>query len=76
VRIATISLSSSFDAIPATHQFILSESGDLEEAARKLFHAMRLADTMDIDLIIADKFPESGLGKAINDRLKRASTPG
>ncbi|WP_205410066.1 L-threonylcarbamoyladenylate synthase [Flavihumibacter solisilvae] len=74
-RIATISLSRTFNAIPATHQFILAEDGNLEEAARKLFHAMRLADTMDIDLIIADKFPDSGLGKAINDRLRRASTP-
>ena len=72
-RIATISLSKSFPSVPSTHQFILSGEGNLEEAARRLFHAMRLADAMDIDLIIAEKFPDSGLGRAINDRLKRAS---
>jgi L-threonylcarbamoyladenylate synthase len=28
---------------------------------------------MDLDLILAEPFPEMGLGRAINDRLKRAS---
>jgi L-threonylcarbamoyladenylate synthase len=73
-RIATISLNNDFAAIPAAYQFRLSPTGDLQEAARRLFSAMHLADEMDIDLIIADKFPEYGLGMAINDRLKRAST--
>ena len=36
--------------------------------------AMRQADDMDIDLIIADRFPDEGLGIAINDRLSRAAT--
>jgi L-threonylcarbamoyladenylate synthase len=73
-RIASISLNTSYQELPDTHQFLLSPDGNLEEAARKLFAAMRLADSMDIDLIIADKFPDEGIGKAINDRLNRAST--
>ncbi|ULQ57212.1 threonylcarbamoyl-AMP synthase [Flavihumibacter rivuli] len=74
-RLATISFREEAKGIPATHQFILSPSGSLEEAAKRLFAAMRMADSMDIDLIIAERFPEQGLGKAINDRLNRASTP-
>lgn len=51
----------------------LSPSGDLSEAARHLFHYLRLLDAIDIELIIAQKLPDAGLGAAINDRLKRAS---
>lgn len=72
-RVASITLETEIPGIPATNQFVLSPQGNLEEAARRLFGALRLADEMDIDLIIADLFPEIGLGRAINDRLKRAS---
>lgn len=51
----------------------LSPSGDIDEAARNLFHYMRLLDGMNPDVIIARRLPESGLGKAVNDRLYRAS---
>ncbi|MFL5752364.1 MAG: L-threonylcarbamoyladenylate synthase [Bacteroidia bacterium] len=52
---------------------ILSPSGNLEEAAYRLFAAMRELDGSDIDLIIAEVFPDDFLGRAINDRLRRAS---
>lgn len=51
----------------------LSPSGDVNEAARNLFAAMRGLDASDVDVIIAEVFPEQGLGKAINDRLRRAA---
>jgi L-threonylcarbamoyladenylate synthase len=51
----------------------LSHTGDTDEAAMNLFHYMRLLDSLDFDVIIALKLPETGLGAAINDRLKRAS---
>lgn len=54
---------------------VLSKSGDLHEAARNLFGFMRLLDESDCDLIIAESVPDRGLGKAINDRLNRASSP-
>ncbi|MBZ5856647.1 L-threonylcarbamoyladenylate synthase [Flavihumibacter profundi] len=73
-RIASISLYQHFTALPDAYQFQLSPSGDLNEAARKLFSAMRMADEMDIDLIVVERFPEKGLGRAINDRLRRASS--
>jgi L-threonylcarbamoyladenylate synthase len=54
-------------------QVVLSESGDLREAAQHLFAAMRQLDASDVDLILAAPMPEQGLGRAINDRLRRAS---
>jgi L-threonylcarbamoyladenylate synthase len=73
-RIASISLNREFSELPPVYQFQLSPTGNLEEAASRLFSAMRQADEMDIDLIVADRFPEKGLGLAINDRLKRAAS--
>ncbi len=52
---------------------VLSPTGDLREAASNLFAAMRRLDALDLDAIIADRFPTHGLGLAINDRLARAS---
>ncbi|HTL80274.1 MAG TPA: L-threonylcarbamoyladenylate synthase [Bacteroidia bacterium] len=52
---------------------VLSANGDLKEAARNLFTAMRKLDESGADVILAEKFPDHGLGVAINDRLERAS---
>lgn len=52
---------------------ILSENENLEEAAARLYAALHQLDELDLDLIIAEKFPEYGLGQTINDRLFRAS---
>ncbi len=54
-------------------QFILSPSGQLNEAAQNLFSALRMLDKMPINLILAEPVPDVGLGKAINDRLRRAA---
>lgn len=55
------------------HQFILAPFGKAEEAAQNLFTGLRLLDKMPIDFILAELVPEIGLGRAINDRLKRAA---
>ena len=62
------------EGIDERNQILLSPQGSLNEAARNLFAAMRKYDASDVDLILAIKFPEIGLGRAINDRLKRASS--
>jgi L-threonylcarbamoyladenylate synthase len=54
-------------------QIILSQNGNLKEAAANLFAAMRSLDVMNIEFILAELAPDNDLGKAINDRLKRAS---
>ena len=52
---------------------VLSEQGDLAEAARHLFAVLREMDNSECSVIVAEEFPEEGLGRAINDRLRRAS---
>lgn len=52
---------------------VLSEKGDLAEAACNLFAAMRRLDSKGLDVIVATAVPDHGLGRAINDRLTRAS---
>jgi L-threonylcarbamoyladenylate synthase len=52
---------------------ILSPTKDLKEAAHNLFAAIRDLDASDAEIIIAEKFPDNFLGRAINDRLQRAS---
>lgn len=55
----------------------LSESGDLVEAAARLFHLLREADALagPGGAIAFAPVPETGLGRAINDRLRRAAAP-
>ena len=55
------------------HCLVLSPEGDLREAAHHLFGYLRLLDTMPIEAIWAEKLPDHDLGRAINDRLLRAS---
>jgi len=55
-------------------EFNLSVSGNINEAAINLFAMLRLMDEGDFDLIVAELLPEEGLGRAINDRLRRAET--
>ena len=49
-------------------------SGRLAEAAVRLFAVMRTMDEKeDIDQIVAEELPETGLGRAMMDRLRRAA---
>jgi L-threonylcarbamoyladenylate synthase len=52
---------------------VLSERGEPREAAARLFAAMRSLDARGVRQIVAEWAPEHGLGRAINDRLKRAA---
>jgi L-threonylcarbamoyladenylate synthase len=51
----------------------LSSRQDLREAAANLFRYLRELDQMSLDLLVAEKLPDEGLGAAINDRLCRAA---
>jgi len=68
-----LSFSTHFPALPSDREFVLSPSQDLQEAAQRLFMGMRLLDESDAAVILAEFVPEIGLGRAINDRLKRAA---
>lgn len=52
----------------------LSVEQSLTEAATNLFGFLRELDGQGLDLIVAEKLPDEGLGTAINDRLSRAAT--
>ena len=57
--------------IPATVN--LSATGDMVEATSKLYAFMHDLDKSEYDLILVDPIPNTGVGMALNDRLKRAS---
>ena len=52
----------------------LSANGDLNEAAANLFAMLRELDAAGADCIAVMPIPETGLGEAINDRLRRAAS--
>ena len=54
--------------------FSLSPAGDLAEAAARLFDTLRRADARGRPIAVAP-IPRTGLGAAINDRLRRAAAP-
>lgn len=52
---------------------VLSSKGNLLEAAAHLFEALHQLDQLGLEAIYAEPVPEKGLGRAIMDRLRRAS---
>ena len=55
--------------------FTLSETGDLMEAAARLFDLLHLADASTKSRIAVAPIPDEGIGAAIRDRLSRAAAP-
>lgn len=54
-------------------QRILSKTGNYSEAAANFFSFLRELDQSDVEIILAEFLPNESLGRAINDKLKRAS---
>jgi L-threonylcarbamoyladenylate synthase len=61
------------EGIDRKNQRVLSEIGDLKEAAHNLFAYLRDLDGQPFTEIWAEPVPDTGLGRAVNDRLKRAA---
>ncbi len=57
----------------AGNVFVLSSRNDLRGAAAMLYQTLRLVDRMNFCLIVAERFPQEGIGVAVNDRLTRAA---
>jgi L-threonylcarbamoyladenylate synthase len=72
-RIGVICFQNKIEHSNILHQEILSPQGDIAEAASKLYAALHRLDKMNLDIIVAEKFPDYELGKSINDRLERAT---
>lgn len=71
-KIGLMSLSNLYPQLHFAHRLLLSPSGNLAEAAQNLFSFLRQLDELDLDIILVEKLPNEGLGRAINDRLNRA----
>jgi L-threonylcarbamoyladenylate synthase len=72
-KFGILSFSRKIEDLHPDQQIVLSESGNTEEAAQHLFSALRELDKKDFEIILTELVPETGLGKAINDRLNRAA---
>jgi L-threonylcarbamoyladenylate synthase len=53
----------------------LSPVGDLAEAAANLYRMLRVLDASGVQRIAVMRIPSTGLGEALNDRLRRAAAP-
>jgi L-threonylcarbamoyladenylate synthase len=73
VDFAVLSFSEKIQGLPPERQACLSANSSLIEAATNLFAFMRQLDESGAEVILSEPLPDSGLGMAINDRLKRAS---
>ncbi|WP_210530055.1 L-threonylcarbamoyladenylate synthase [Rubellimicrobium arenae] len=60
---------------PVPGDLTLSAAGDLAEAAANLFGCLHRLDAMGAERIAVAPIPDRGLGRAINDRLRRAAAP-
>lgn len=72
-RIGLLTFQYKIENVSVVYQEVLSEKGDLKEATSNLYAALHRLDKMNLDLIVAEKFPDFELGKSINDRLERAT---
>ncbi|MCS6796617.1 MAG: Sua5/YciO/YrdC/YwlC family protein, partial [Raineya sp.] len=72
-EIGVLTFSENVPVIPLENQLILSPHKDFSEAAKNLFAMMRQLDKMPVKVLWAELLPEKDLGRAINDRLRRAS---
>ena len=72
-KVGFLSLDNSAELSKQFHHEVLSMSGDLDEAAAKLYSALHRLDKMNLDALVLERFPNHGIGKAINDKLERAA---
>jgi L-threonylcarbamoyladenylate synthase len=72
-KIGIITLQKILPNIPRAHQIQLSETNNLKIAGHLLYNAMHELDALDLEAIFVEKMPDEGIGKTMNDRLKRAA---
>jgi len=72
-KIGVLAFRQPLSGLPTEQQIVLSAKGDFAEAAQHLFAGLRYLDGLKLDVILAELLPEAQLGRAINDRLRRAA---
>ena len=71
--VGVLTFSGTLPGIPAANQLVLAPSGNVLDAARNLFAYLRLLDALPVTQLYAQLVPDEGLGRAVNDRLRRAA---
>jgi L-threonylcarbamoyladenylate synthase len=74
-KIGILTFNTPADVAHAAHLEVLSSAGSDAEAAAALYDTLHRLDRLGLDLIIAQRFPDTGLGRTINDRLERGARP-
>ncbi|MGH7493242.1 MAG: L-threonylcarbamoyladenylate synthase [bacterium] len=72
-KVGLLAFQSPAEHLPFEKTEILSPHGDLQEAAANLFLCLHRLDRAGLDVIYAEAVPETGLGRAIMDRLRKAA---
>lgn len=72
-RVGILTYNSLVQGIPTSQQVLICEANDFRKAAKKLYAALHLMDKEGYDIIVVRKFPSTGMGNTLNDRLLRAS---
>lgn len=72
LKVGLITYNTYSSLLPRDQQILLCQQDDFKTAAANLYGAMHLMDSRNYDIIIVQKFPETGIGLSINDRLNRA----
>jgi L-threonylcarbamoyladenylate synthase len=72
-RKSSLSFQHPLPNLDVIQQIVLSEKGNIDEAATKFYAALHLLDLSDSDCIVAELFPDYGLGKVLNERLHKAA---
>jgi len=70
-KVGILSFKTSYPEHKTSH--VLSPTGDVLEASKNLFLCLRELDQSEAEVLITEWVPETGLGRAINDRLRRAA---
>jgi len=71
-KIGLINYNAYSGLLPYEQQILLCQQDDFKTAGANLYGAMHLMDSRNYDIIIVRRFPETGIGLSINDRLNRA----
>ena len=71
-KIGALVFNKKIDDERIVEQEILSEASNLEEAAKNLYAALHRLDKSKVDIILIALLPNEGIGKSINDRLRKA----
>ncbi|AXF56392.1 L-threonylcarbamoyladenylate synthase [Salicibibacter kimchii] len=72
-RVAAAITSDRVDKISADEILVLGDETDLQAISSHLYDHLRAVDKMDVDVLFVQTFTETGIGKAIMNRLYKAA---